>query len=211
MGIFYIGSHNSLSYIKPKAWYLHPFHFMAKCQQVDYKAQYEKHDVRIFDIRVWFSKTGTLQVRHGMDIFNITPDEVYTFLKYLNRKKDCYIRVWLEEDMFNRKSKQAPTAEAYFCRFCKAIEKKYKNIRFFGGKRKFDEKTLYTFSNQDIPQLIDRYSSTTSMFSTDNRFLRIVDDLWPWLYAKTHNRKNYRKYTQNHNGKWLLMDFVNIR
>ena len=53
-----LGSHNSLSYLSPMKWYMIPFHFMAKCQSVDYKTQYEKYGIRLFDIRLWFNEKG---------------------------------------------------------------------------------------------------------------------------------------------------------
>nr|DAH01868.1 MAG TPA: hypothetical protein [Crassvirales sp.] len=27
-----LGTHNSMSYLKPKRWWMRPFHFIAKCQ-----------------------------------------------------------------------------------------------------------------------------------------------------------------------------------
>jgi hypothetical protein len=36
---------------------------------------------------------------------------------------------------------------------------------------------------------------------------RIIDDWWPWLYAKIHNKKNRLR---NYKEDILLIDFVNI-
>jgi len=33
------------------------------------------------------------------------------------------------------------------------------------------------------------------------------NDLWPWLYAKRHNRKAIKKCKNN----WLMIDFVDIQ
>ena len=42
-----LGSHNSWSYLPPKHWWMWPFHFMAKCQRVDIREQYEKYGVKV--------------------------------------------------------------------------------------------------------------------------------------------------------------------
>ena len=51
-----LGSHNSWSYLPPKHWWMWPIHFMAKCQRVDIREQYEKYGVRCFDLRVRWKK-----------------------------------------------------------------------------------------------------------------------------------------------------------
>ena len=81
-----IGSHNSLSYIKPKKWYLMPFHFMARCQSKDYVKQYETYGVRLFDVRIWFDKDGNPEVRHGLMSFDIDSDGLNDFFEYLIMK-----------------------------------------------------------------------------------------------------------------------------
>jgi hypothetical protein len=52
----------------------------------------------------------------------------------------------------------------------------------------------------DVPELelIEKYSSVCPP--------KIIDDWWPWLYAKLHNKKNKEKYSD----KNLLIDYVNI-
>ena len=42
------GSHNTMTYLKPSKWYLYPFIFVAKCQSIDYKKQFNC-GVRWFD------------------------------------------------------------------------------------------------------------------------------------------------------------------
>ena len=86
-----IGTHQSLTYAKPLQWYFKPFHFIAKCQERDYKEQY-KLGVRLFDIRIKPYK-GTWRVAHGSMIFDI---DLYEVLRYLNSKGDCIIQISLE-------------------------------------------------------------------------------------------------------------------
>jgi hypothetical protein len=85
----------------------------------------------------------------------------------------------------------------------------YDNINFFGGKLKYTWETLYTFNGKDIP-LIDKYSSTTSLFKTNNKFLKIIDDWWPCLYAKLYNKKNYEEYMKSPHSDCLFIDFIDF-
>lgn len=61
-----LGSHNSLTYLRPRKWWQVPFHFMARCQGVNYMEQYEKYGVRLFDLRVWLDDNLNMEVRHGL-------------------------------------------------------------------------------------------------------------------------------------------------
>ena len=53
------------------------------------------------------------------------------------------------------------------------------------------------------------YSSNTSLFKSSNKFLRIIDDLCPWIYAKLMNRKNMKKYKDSE--QYISVDFINIQ
>lgn len=197
-----IGSHNSLSYLPPKNFLLYPFRFMARCQRVSYKEQYEKYEVRMFDLRVWYTDFGELIIRHGLLTYKISSQGIDDFLEYLNEKGDCLCRVILEELVIDQK----PDFEYFFKIRCDTWKKKYQRIKFFGGERKYDWKKIYTGFGDWEPEIIDRYSSTTSLFKSKNKFLKVIDDLWPWLYAKIWNKRNYElKLKEN---EWLLIDFV---
>ena len=58
-------SHNTMSYRRPKEWYLWPVRFMSQCQQCDYKTQHEKYGVNCFDLRLFWDKNGNVEFRHG--------------------------------------------------------------------------------------------------------------------------------------------------
>ena len=203
-----LGSHNSLTYINP-VWYQRLIHFTGKCQSVNYKEQYEKYNVRLFDLRIWFNDNYNIEVRHGIIKFNITESEIYEFLSYLNKKEDCYVRIIFEETNINKNQPDIEYKEHLFTGWCQYVQRIYTKIKFFGGNRKFDWKRLFNFKNDD-EQLIDLYSSTTTLFKSDNKFLRIIDDLFPLLYAKLMNKKHYLQY-KDENNKWLFIDFVNIK
>lgn len=211
-----LGSHNSLSYLRPKKWYMYPFIFTAKCQKVNYKEQYKNYNIRVFDLRVWFDKDGNLEVRHGAMVYNIDLNGVYEFLHYLNSKTDSYVRIILEEDNLSKREKNSAWKEILFEKFCTSIEYLFTYVYFFGGRRKFDWLRIHDFKHDDIP-LLDLYSSTTRFFGKAifekgiNMILNMADDWYPWLYAKFHNKKNYQEYINNDKEECLMCDFINIR
>lgn len=204
-----IGTHNSLTYLTPKTWWGRLLRFTARCQSVDYKKQYELGS-RVFDIRLWYDDNLDLEIRHGRIAYKTPYSVVSNMLEYLNNKGDCYVRIIFEEDIFAKKDVLLTDKEKEFISDCSYFEKAYKNIKFFGGYRKYDEKVIYKFKNTDIPKLIDRYSSTTSLFKNNNKFLRVLDDLCPILYAKLRNHRNIEQHILSDSKDYLFIDFINI-
>lgn len=202
-----IGSHNSMSYCKPKNKWLTPFTWMARCQKVDLHTQFFEYNVRYFDLRINFNKRGFPTFAHG---FMKWKAQVYNTLDYLSHyamsvEGPVYVRIILER---NFESKDEVFQEQQFEEFCRVIQKTYIPLTFVGGRRKYDWKQIYDFHTEE-PTLDDRYSSTTNPFGGNkNSKLAKIDDLWPWLYAKLHNKKHYRKGT---NKDVLFLDFVNIK
>ena len=196
-----IGSHNSFSYLPPKAWWMRLFGFMGKCQRVNIQDQYEKYDARLFDIRVRFDKKEKVYLCHGFANYGYW-DTIKEALEWLKtRPEKVSVRVMLET------GKPHEREEGLFYNFCHNLCMSYPEINFFGGMRKFDFKVIYRFENK--PKLIDRYSSTTSLFKSNSKFLRIIDDWIPIYYAKKYNRKNMELYKDTK--KYLFIDFVDIR
>lgn len=194
-----IGSHNSWSFA-PTAWYIP--RFTCKCQNLTIDEQY-KIGVRLFDLRLRLKDLYKWGVAHGSAYFKVDWRED---LAWLNNKEDCYVRVTLE---YNNEPKDYDLIEGLFIGYCKTLEDKFPNIKFFGGNRKWDWKRIYEFKNPD-ELLIDKYSSTTSWFKSKSRFLKIIDDWWPWLYAKFHNEKTVKQYKlYGPSNKWLFIDFIN--
>ena len=115
-----------------------------------------------------------------------------------------YARISLES---NKPMKDQDLQEEHFCYFCEDIQKECPHIIFFGGRRKYDWTKLFEFYTVE-PEIEDKYSSTTDFFGGKRDSFRAkLDDLWPWLYARTHNKKNRKKSTTN---GYLFLDFVNI-
>jgi hypothetical protein len=195
-----IGSHNSWSYAPIKQWYIPAF--VCKCQNVDIKEQYMR-GVKVFDLRVRRYK-GNWYTAHGSACF-LT--DYIDDLHWLNNQKDSIsVRIILE---YNSKPKNLEDIKILFRNLCRYLEIMYDNINFFGGKLKYTWETLYTFNGKDIP-LIDKYSSTTSLFKTNNKFLKIIDDWWPYLYAKLYNKKNYEEYMKSPHSDCLFIDFIDF-
>lgn len=203
-----IGTHNSLTYLTPKKWWQKLIKFTAKCQAVNYEEQY-KLGARVFDVRLWYDDDFKVEIRHGRIAYIGGFTVLYDMFDFLDNKKDCYVRLICEEDSFAKKDPLASIKERYFMDECHDFETRFPNIKFFGGNRKYDWKVLYNFKNKDIPTLVDRYSSTTSLFKSDKKWLAILDDLCPILYAKLKNKTLIKEH--NDKDGYLFIDFINIK
>lgn len=187
-----LASHNSFTYLKPKRWYMKPFNFMSKCQSKGIREQYNDYNVRLFDLRVAFDKHLNPYIRHG--IMNYGYKDVEASLSFLNSRNDTiYVRVILENNSREYNDKQSTS----FYNYCKYLQDKYPNIKFLDGVRKFDWVRLYDFGN-NYPSMDADFSSVKGSK---------IDDLWPWLYAKKHNKKAI----ENCKSKYLMIDFVEIQ
>lgn len=194
-----LGSHNSWTFAPKRHWWFPAF--MARCQNKTIQQQYEA-GVRLFDLRLKFYK-GKWEVAHGYCLFKA--DWLYDLLWLSHKNEDIYVRVFLE---YNNHPKYEETLISEFWDLCRYLERRFSTIKFFGGVLKC-KGTVYYFDNKDIPVLLDRYSSMTSLFTSESKLLKIIDDWWPWLYARLRNRKNIEWYKDNSPMKeWLFIDFV---
>lgn len=190
-----LGSHNSWSYITPKKWYQRLFNFISKCQDLNIKEQY-KQGVRCFDLRVRFNKKGKLIVAHGFTEYPIDKFKLINDIRWLNSKKDCFIRV-IHEVRF--KWQYTQVSKTKFQEFCSQIESKYSNIKYWGGRNLYNWEVDYMF--HDNPECKELYSSVCPPY--------LIDDLYPRHYAAQHNRVNIQKYKDRN--LILLIDFINLR
>lgn len=188
-----LASHNSMTYLPPKKWWLYPFRFIARCQSKSIQEQYERYNVRMFDLRISFNKLIP-EFRHGMMAYKGDVEEV---LMYLNAMGDTYVRLIYETSGTDEKG------SILFREYCKLWNKKYKGIKFFCGRRKSDWKELYHFKYN--PTYENKYSSMNTKEGTTGT---VLDDWFPLLYAKFNNRKNLERGTDK---EFLMIDFVNIR
>ena len=188
-----LGSHNSWSYLPPRKWWMWPIRFMARCQQVDIKRQYEL-GVRCFDLRVRFNDLGLGIVSHGVVEYCFTASRIYMDLSWLNEQGDCQVRVLHEArnaDQYNENTR------ILFRAFCSRIQSNYKSIRFWCGRN------LYNWSEKDYdfgddPECEERYASVTPP-----KLLA----WWPWLFSRRYNHSIREQGTEK---DILLIDFVDL-
>lgn len=182
-----LGTHNSMTYLKPKHWWLYPFRFMARCQNMTIEEQYD-YGVRHFDLRIKYDKDTCPEFRHGIITYS---GSVYDTLKYLeSRPETVYCKLWLEI------SREDKIQEDLFRYSCEIFEKHYTNIRFYGGHSKF-KRNIYSFKVKEP----DHKACFASLKKP------LIDDLWPWLYAKLNNRKAKLECDKN---ELLILDYVQL-
>lgn len=191
-----IGSHNSWSYLKPTKWWMRLFAFTAKCQTYDIKTQYNDYGVRMFDLRIRFDEDGSPIICHGLMEYKYDITDLYSDLNWLDSQEDVTIRYLLE-----LRGNYCNTEEWQREQFIKF----YENAKFLYRKLNWAEgRDLPDFDRLifDIPEvnIVEKYSSVCPP--------KIIDDWWPWLYAKLHNKKNKEKYKNDN--CYLLIDYVNI-
>lgn len=178
-----LGSHNTMTYLKPKKWWMYPFRVFAKCQSKDIVGQYTT-GARWFDIRISFDERGNPEFRHGMMVYKGDVFGVLDFFNYLN-DPTMVVRILLEKD------------HDKFGEFCSYIEEAYPNVRFSGGQRKSDWKRVYKFKNEPSYSIEENYSSMPS----NPKWYGIL----PWLYSKINNKK-----VKDTDKDYLLLDFVHL-
>lgn len=189
-----IGTHNSMTYLKPKKWYLYPFRFIAKCQSLPIEDQYRR-GVRLFDIRISYDKDNNPEFRHGSMAFK---GDIYKILNYLNNQKDSIkIRIILEE------KKESFTKETLFIKDIVYFKERFKNLTFYEGRRKFDWRKIVDLPDLEVIQLVSSMQGNK------------IDDIWPWLYAKINNKKNLELYSEDYkyivDHTPILLDFIEIQ
>lgn len=178
-----IGTHNSLSFCKPQ-WWLRPFCWMAKCQSLTIKEQWDK-GARYFDIRIKYTKDGVVS-GHGIMTYNIDVAEQLAILNLFAKESRnvCYIRMVIE----NNKDVE------YLKEFYKICSKVFVNLRFLGLVTK-NPWVYIVENNYSIPE-IHGY-----------KMLKWYNFLCPKYWAYKYIEKN-RKV--NHNNKYFILDFIEL-
>lgn len=188
-----LGSHNSWSYLPVRKWWMRPIAFMARCQSVDIREQYEL-GVRCFDLRIRFDNDWNILFAHGIVEYDVDPDSVHKDLMWIDNKGDCMVRVLHEA----RTEKQYSSCNiSIFQDVCRGLQRKFANTKFWCGRNLYNWHEDYDFGF--YPTYEEKYASVCSP--------KLIDDWWPWLFAKFHNKKIYAQGT---NKEILLIDYVNI-
>ena len=201
-----LASHNTVTYLPIKQWYLRPFTFMARCQSRSYIMQY-KLGARFFDIRVRFDKNGKPYCAHGLAAYDIDPISIINELEILAYdEEEIYIRLLLE----STSKRNAEFQEKCFAHFCERIDERLERIETFfndstniilcGGQTKRDWHTVYDFKNP-LPPIIELYASAPKQ----------RNPLWkicPYLYRKYITRKLETSELAMRKDLLLMIDFI---
>lgn len=180
-----IGSHNTMSYLPPRYWWMRPFRFLAKCQS---KTLLEQLDARAeaVDLRVCFDRKGVAQFAHGAMTFQCH----VPFEKVLDRLPPyTAVRLILERE-------RRASDERQFMRLCRAVESAYPWLAFFGGYSKRPWCKLYTFKSEENGEL-PLHQHVGSMAIDARWYEKII----PALY---HRRKGHARPSAGIN----LYDFI---
>ena len=194
-----IGSHNTMTYLKPTNWLLYLGYLIsAKCQNKTWLEQISS-GVRVLDIRVFPEYIfGTTFWRYGHGLIKFTRNSpcIYKIASTINdrakrTKKPMYMRIILERCKSKRDVQE-------FIELCTYLELKFPYVKFLGGNRKKDWKKCYTFSS-DITD--NNVNQPVSSMAEDARW---YEKVCPWLYAKRMNKVNKDKLIKGIN----LFDFI---
>lgn len=181
-----MGTHNSMTYLKPKKWYMYPFRFIAKCQSLTIKEQFDR-GVRLFDIRISYNKNNKREFKHGLISYK---GDVYKTLEWLNSQNTpIQIRIILEDN------KPFYIRDFLFAKDIHTFKEDFPNLSFYEGRRKCDWDKVVNLPELEVIQPVSSMCKN-KLFS-----------IWPWLYAKLFNKKNIKTYSD----KTLLIDFIEIR
>lgn len=185
-----LGSHNTMTYLPVRKWWMKLISWTAKCQEVDVIEQYNC-GARWFDLRIRF-KHGKPIFAHGLIEYKGDVTEVLNTLNNLSTKEDfIYVRILLELN------EQDLLQEMKFCAHCKRWENEFSNLKFTGGEAKYDWAKKVEFKNKECPTLIECYSSMPSDSTK-------LNDIFPKKWAKKYNKEAKQRYTN------VILDFVNI-
>ena len=86
------GSHNSMTYLPAKRWWMRLFGWVARCQSLTIDEQYAV-GVRLFDLRVAYDGRGRVHFRHGAVSYR---GDVEATLSRLNELGGVTVRIVLE-------------------------------------------------------------------------------------------------------------------
>lgn len=206
-----LGSHNTMTYLRPKVFWQRLLPFIGRCQSVDYKVQHSLGAVG-YDLRLFWDSDGKLEYRHGF--LRFPADNIDEVLSYAE-SNNIIVRVLLEVRSYNKGLiGNMDELRSRFKAYCSEIEEKYPSILFFGGQESGSGEKLYTFKTDTGDLAIEElHSSVTSLFKSNNKFLRMIDDLFPIIYSLIKNEKNIRAYQNNKDKEntYLYVDYIEVQ
>ena len=194
-----LGSHNSLTYLPCRKWWMYLINWAAKCQSKTLSEQYHS-GVKYFDIRVRFDKKGKPVIAHGLVEYKGVVENYVSILNEIAKhyKNKVYVRFVLE---FNRRPEDWNRQEVLLSEFVQNLMKEYPYLIYDYIMCKWNEKVIVRY-NSNIIYIFHRYSSTLGW----KRFLWI-----PYWYAKLHNKNLMRTWDielEDKVNRVLMLDFV---
>lgn len=174
-----------MSYLPLRNWWFYPFRFMARCQSVDYRQQYERYGVRLFDLRIGFFGGDCPMFCHGLVNYKGDVNEV---LRWLNNRGDVTVRIILEKG-----------DEDAFMRWVSHWRMTFRDINWTTGVKKKGWRSLCGLIG--IEGVTKHYYASMQGGK--------IDDLYPRMWAKKYNGK-YRGIIDESDACYVLMDFVEI-
>ena len=206
-----LGSHNTMTYLRPKVFWQRLLPFVGRCQSVDYKVQHLL-GADGYDLRLFWDDDGKLEYRHGF--LRFPADNIDEVLSYAE-SNNIIVRVLLEVRSYNKVLiGNIDELRSRFKAYCSEIEEKYPSILFFGGQESGSGEKLYTFKSDTGDLAIEElHSSVTSLFKSNNKFLRMIDDLFPIIYSLFKNEKNINSYRNNKEKEntYLYVDYIEVQ
>lgn len=194
-----LGSHNSLTYLPCRKWWMYLINWAAKCQSKTLSEQYHS-GVRYFDIRVRFDKNDRPIMAHGLIEYKSTVENYICILNEIAKhyKERIHVRYVLE---FNKEPKDWNKQKSLLEELVQNLIIHYPNLTCDYVMTKWNEQTITRY-NLDKPILVHKYSSILEW----KRFLWI-----PYWYAKLHNKENRKTYLgvlEDDVNRVLMLDFV---
>lgn len=174
------GSHNTMTYLPVRSWWMGVFGWMARCQSKSIGEQYAE-GVRLMDLRVGF-KDGVPEFRHGLIRY---VGNVYDALNEINRLGDVTVRIVLEE--------RSCEDDGLFAYYVGMWRSSFVRTRWVCGVRKHGWKELC-----GLPQIEGDMLQWCSSMQGGK-----LAALWPWLWAKRNEGKE-----PEGDWKYVLRDFV---
>ena len=196
-----LGSHNSLTYLPCRKWWMYLINWAAKCQSKTLNEQFH-NGAKYFDFRIRF-KDGKPVIAHGLIEYKGNIDYMVANLNYFAEyfKETIYLRFVLE---YNKIPEDFASQIASLVNLVRYYRGKYPNITYTYIMSKWNEQKVATYYSKDTdtPTLIHKYSSVLK----EKRFLWI-----PYWYARLHNKKNrkaFKHILEDEDSKVLMLDFV---
>ena len=196
-----LGSHNSLTYLPCRKWWMYLINWAAKCQSKTLNEQFH-NGAKYFDFRVRFKDEKPV-IAHGLIEYKGNIDYMVANLNYFAEyfKETIYLRFVLE---YNKIPEDFASQIASLVNLVRYYRGKYPNITYTYVMSKWNEQKVATYYSKDTdtPTLIHKYSSVLK----EKRFLWI-----PYWYAKLHNKKNrkaFKHVLEDEDSKVLMLDFV---